>query len=82
MWFAPFKQCFLTTPADYLRWNVYHYLASSNTDKHHALLEHVFSKLPEDVTAHLLLQQSKGALNTVRMNCIFDAMLHLISRIP
>ncbi|KAI0656088.1 ankyrin [Cubamyces menziesii] len=52
------------TDTDMRGWNVYHYLASSNTDKHHALLEHVFSKLPEDVTVHLLLQQSKGALNT------------------
>ena len=56
------------TSADYLRRNIYHYLAGFNTDKHYTLLEHVLSKLPADVTAHLLLQQSKGALKTVRMN--------------
>ncbi|KAI0325229.1 ankyrin [Cubamyces sp. BRFM 1775] len=52
------------TDTDIRGWNVYHHLATSKTDKHIALLEHVLSKLPEDVTARLLCQQSKGALNT------------------
>ncbi|KAI0350817.1 ankyrin [Trametes cingulata] len=45
-------------------WNVYHLLCAHNSDKHLRLLKHMILKLPKDVTARLLLQQSKGALNT------------------
>lgn len=47
------------------RWNIYHILAANSSDKHLKLLKHVLEKLPEDVTQHLLIQQSKKAWNTV-----------------
>lgn len=50
-------------------WNIYHLLCVRNfggTSKAHlTLLKHVLQKLPRDVTAGMLLQQSKDALNTV-----------------
>ncbi|KAI0367118.1 ankyrin [Pilatotrama ljubarskyi] len=47
-----------------VRWNIYHLLCAHNSDKHLRLLKHIMEKLPEDVSARSLLQQSKGALNT------------------
>ncbi|KIK54450.1 hypothetical protein GYMLUDRAFT_63236 [Collybiopsis luxurians FD-317 M1] len=43
------------------RWNVYHALAAQGQAK---LLEHLLKKLPRDVNEALLVQQSKGALET------------------
>ena len=37
------------------------------------LLKHILNKLPEDVTCRMLLQQSKKALNTVRLCLRFHA---------
>ncbi|KAI0824362.1 ankyrin [Trametes gibbosa] len=53
------------TESDVRGWNVYHLLcAHSASEKHLKLLKHILNKLPLDVTQHMLLQQSKDALNT------------------
>ncbi|ESK95874.1 ankyrin repeat protein [Moniliophthora roreri MCA 2997] len=41
-------------------WNLYHILASGDAN----LFEHLLKKLPRDVSESLLVQQSKGRLNT------------------
>ena len=48
-----------------VRWNVYHILAAHNSTPHLKLLDHILKKLPTDVSARMLAQQSKKALNTV-----------------
>ena len=47
------------------RWNVYHILAAHNSMRHLKLLDHIITKLPADVSALMLTQQSTKALNTV-----------------
>ncbi|KAI9060760.1 ankyrin [Trametes sanguinea] len=53
------------TETDARGWNIFHILAAQNpsSEAHLALFKHVMEKLP-DITSRLLLQQSKGALNT------------------
>ena len=63
------------TDSPVIRWNVYHILAVYNTAPHLQLLDHILKKLPEDVSARMLTQQSKKAFNTVSIN------LHLISSV-
>lgn len=52
----------------YVRWNVYHILAAYNSTPHLKLLDHIITKLPVDVSARMLVQQSKKALNTVSIH--------------
>ncbi|CDO72005.1 hypothetical protein BN946_scf184943.g40 [Trametes cinnabarina] len=54
------------TDTDVRGWNVYHMLAAhgQSSDKHLMLLKHIMQTLPEETTSRMLLQQSKGALNT------------------
>ncbi|PIL29519.1 transporter [Ganoderma sinense ZZ0214-1] len=52
------------TDTDIRGWNVYHILATHNSTPHLKLLDHVLKKLPTDVSARMLIQQSKKALNT------------------
>ena len=54
----------------YVRWNVYHILAAHNSAPHLKLLDHILKKLPTDVSARMLAQQSKKALNTVSTHLI------------
>lgn len=48
-----------------VRWNVYHILAAHNSAPYLKLLDHIIKKLPVDVSARMMMQQSKKALNTV-----------------
>ncbi|KAH9895597.1 ankyrin [Cubamyces lactineus] len=75
------------TDTDMRGWNIFHCLASTGADKHLTLLEHILSKLPEDVSARLLIQQSKGALHTplhlaVKRNNLLAIPILLRTRAP
>ncbi|KAI0643463.1 ankyrin [Trametes meyenii] len=50
--------------SDVRGWNILHILCANDSDDHVELLKHVIKKLPEEVTACLLVQQSKVSLNT------------------
>ncbi|KAI0668109.1 ankyrin [Trametes maxima] len=50
--------------SDVRGWNILHLLCANNSDKHIELLKYVIKKLPEEITTRLLVQQSKGSLNT------------------
>ncbi|KAL7278324.1 hypothetical protein ACG7TL_008300 [Trametes sanguinea] len=70
------------TETDVRGWNIYHVLAARNASEAHlVLMRHVMQKLPEDITSRLLLQQSKGALNTplhIAVKCRNPSALRLL----